>query len=68
MTGQFYDHDPLLTRNVVMKVGEEAAGTEFEPQVVLDAALTDAEIKVLTNILVDTKECRFVAAFKFPIA
>lgn len=62
VTGQFYDHDSTLTRNLVMKINEDKESEEFDPQVVLDAALSDSEIKILTNILVDSAECRHVSA------
>ncbi|KAL5253924.1 hypothetical protein ACHWQZ_G013626 [Mnemiopsis leidyi] len=57
VTGQHYTHDPSLTRNIVMKVEES-----FKPKVILDAALSDSEIKILTNILVDSLECRQISA------
>lgn len=57
VTGQYYDHDPTLIRNIVMKIGEN-----FEPKVILDAACSDSEIKILTNLLVDSLECRNISS------
>ena len=33
-------------------------GENFEPKVILDAACSDSEIKILVNLLVDSLECR----------
>lgn len=60
-TGQHYSHDPSKTRNLVMKVGSKPDSEEFTPNVVLDAALSDSEFKILNNILRDSDECRFVS-------
>lgn len=60
LTGQYFDDDAQLIRNIVLKFSDDLA-EDVSPQPILDAVLTNHECKVLTDILVDTKECRYLS-------
>ena len=60
--GQYFDDDGSLVRNVVLKLSEDLT-KNVKPQPILDAVLTNHECKVLTDILIDTKECRYIYCY-----
>ena len=56
-------HYTALTK--LFQVNEDVESEDFEPQVIIDAAMSDSEMKILTNIMVDSRECRFVGLLSF---